>query len=166
MQQIKLYDNSPNNWIYTSFFADVKDKITSSITYTGQVISSPHFLMEYQSQLTGKIKRVNPSIVFGYSGSTVVVNRYVYFLSKVSLTEADDVANGLIKVGTTDMPYGFYDLKIYEMGSAADYDPDNALATLFVGIMNLSNLGDYKNAVKYTEYTTNDSDTESVYITI
>ena len=101
MQQIKLYDNSPNYWIYTSFFADVKDKITSSITYTGQVISSPHFLMEYQSQLTGKIKRFNPSIVFGYSGSTVVVNRYVYFLSKVSFTVAQYSAALSIHIGLT-----------------------------------------------------------------
>jgi hypothetical protein len=166
MQQIKLYDNSPTNFIYTNLFVNVKDKITSSITYTGQQISSPHFLMEYKSQLTGKIKRFNPYITFGYVGAVKIVDRAVYFLNKVSLTEADDVSDGLIKVGTTDLPYGFYDLKIYEMESAGDYDPDNALATVYTGIMNLSNLGDYKNAVKYTEYTTNDSDTESVYITI
>jgi len=166
MYQIKLIDNSPNNWVYASFFADIKDKIAGSITYSGSTIASPYFLLEWKSQLTGKIKRFNPYVAYGYISGTKIINRYVYFLNKVSLTAADDVANGLIKVGTTDMPYGFYDFKIYEMSSAADYNPDNAIGTLWTGLMNLSQTGDYKQSVDYTEYTTNDTDTESVYITI
>ena len=165
MYQINLIDNSPNNWSYASFFADVDDKLTGSITYAGQTISSPYFLLEYKSQLTGKIKRFNPNIAFGYVGTTNTAPRFVYFLSKVSLTQADDVANGLIKVGTTDMPYGFYDFKIYEMSSAADYNPDNAVGVLWTGLMHLTSTV-YKKPVEYTEYTTNDADTDSVYITI
>lgn len=166
MYQINLYDNSPTNYVFASFYADVKDKMTVATSYTGSSVTSPYFLLEYKSQLTGKIKRFNPSLVIGSVGGTIIEDRYLYFLSKVSLTEADDVANGLIKVGTTDMPYGFYDFKIYQMASAADYNPDNAAATLFTGLMNLYQQGDYKQVVDYEQYTTNDSDTESVYITI
>tara|TARA_R100000781_G_C4076006_1_gene126100 strand:- start:270 stop:779 length:510 start_codon:yes stop_codon:yes gene_type:complete len=169
MYQIELSDNSPSSFVYTLFFADVKDKLTTSITYlsaVSQFLATPYFLIEYKSQLTGKIKRFNPLGVLGRLDGVTHDDRYLWFLSKASLTESDDVANGLIKVGTTDMPYGFYDFKIYEMSSAGDYDPDNALATLFTGLMNLSAKGDYKQSVEYSEYTTNDSDTESVYITI
>ena len=167
MYQIGLYDNSPTTWIYASLFIDVKDKMTKSITQSGVgVVTDPFFLMEYKSQLTGKIKRFNPLSVYASTAGVDTSSRYLYFLSKVSLTDADNVAAGLIKVGTTDMPYGFYDFKIWEMNSAGDYDPDNALATLFTGLMNLYQQGDYKQSVDYTEYTTNDSDTESVYITI
>jgi len=134
MYQIKLFDNSPNNWIYASFFADVDDKIAGSITYVGQIISSPYFLLEYKSQLTGKIKRFNPYTVYGYVGGTNTTGRFVYFLSKVSLTQADDVANGLIKVGTTDMPYGFYDFKIYEMNT-------KTMSERPTGFQSLTNLG-------------------------
>ena len=167
MYQIELFDNSPNNFVFASFFASVKDKLTTAITQSGVgAVTNPYFLIEYKSQLTGTIKRFNPFIVYASTSGTDVQNRYLYFLSKVSLTLADDVANGIIKVGTTDMPYGFYDFKIYQMSSAADYSPDNAVATLFTGLMNLSQRGDYKKSVDYTEYTTNDADTESVYITI
>jgi len=167
MYQVKLYDNSPTTFIFSGFFADIKDKMTTAITKTGAgVITNPHFLLEWKSQLTGKIKRYNPWTVYADVSYKDVSNRYLSVFTKVSLTESDDVANGLIKVGTTDIPYGFYDFKIYEMSSAADYNPDNAIGTLWTGLMNLSQIGDYKQSVDYTEYTTNDSDTESVYITI
>ena len=80
MYQINLIDNSPNNWVYASFFADVDDKLTGSITYSGQTISSPYFLLEYKSQLTGKIKRFNPYIAYGYVGTRNAAPRFVYFL--------------------------------------------------------------------------------------
>ena len=169
MYQIELQDPTPNSFVYTNFWADVKDKITTPITYlsaVSQFLATPYFLIEYKSQLTGKIKRFNPFGALGRLGGVTHDDRYLWFLSKVSLTDSDDVANGLIKVGTTDMPYGMYDFKIYEMESAGDYDPDNALATLFSGLMNLSARGDYKQSVEYTQYNDNDSDTESVYITI
>lgn len=74
---------------------------------------------------------------------------------------------GLITFGTKDLPYGLYDTIIYENISNVNFDP-SGLNVVWKGLANLSaeQTGTYKNpAVEYTDYNTNDADTESVYIT-
>ena len=70
---------------------------------------------------------------------------------------------GVIQVGTTDFPFGFYDIVIYKNSSNANLDPANVSVVLYTGLFNLKST---TAATQYTEYTTNDSDTESVYLTI
>ena len=74
---------------------------------------------------------------------------------------------GFITFGNTDLPYGLYDVTVYQNTDSTNLDP-SGLTVLFNGIANLSAVqtGSFKNpAVEYTEYNTNDTDTESVYIT-
>jgi hypothetical protein len=70
---------------------------------------------------------------------------------------------GVIFLGSTDYPLGFYDVVIYQNSSNSNLDP-SGLTTIWNGLMNLTNNAN-ASPVDYTEYTTNDSDTESVYIT-
>tara|TARA_R100001082_G_scaffold107845_1_gene82287 strand:- start:275 stop:745 length:471 start_codon:yes stop_codon:yes gene_type:complete len=77
--------------------------------------------------------------------------------------------NGIIKMGTTDYPYGFYDTTVYQNTSDTNLDPDG-LTVLWTGLMNLRTDYDYTGstpnpAVEYTEYSANDTDIENVYIT-
>ena len=58
---------------------------------------------------------------------------------------------------------GVYDVTIYQNNNNANLDPANAVKVLYVGLMNLISS---TATTDYSEYTTNDSDTESVYITI
>mgnify|MGYP003151096414 CR=1 FL=1 len=78
--------------------------------------------------------------------------------------------SGSIDIGNKNYPFGFYDVIIRE--NTTDYLPSESSILsrpiVYTGLMNLraSVTGGYENpAVEYTEYTTNDSDTESVYIT-
>ena len=76
---------------------------------------------------------------------------------------------GEILVGNDQFPLGFYDITIYETETDGELNPDNAKATLYNGILNMtaSTIDAAKNfeEVQYTEYTTNDSENESVYLT-
>ena len=66
-------------------------------------------------------------------------------------------------MGDSDFPYGFYNVTIWQNNSNSNLDPDNAIKIIYKGLMNFAETG--LPAVTYTEYTTNDTDTESVYIT-
>tara|TARA_R100001460_G_scaffold39304_4_gene74091 strand:- start:1011 stop:1460 length:450 start_codon:yes stop_codon:yes gene_type:complete len=71
---------------------------------------------------------------------------------------------GYLQMGTTEYPYGFYDVTIYDNNISGNLDPANAIKPVWFGVMNL--IPETTNpAVKYTDYSVNDSDTESVYIT-
>ena len=60
----------------------------------------------------------------------------------------------------------WYDVNIYQNdpSTATNLDPDNAIKKIYTGLMNLTPKAGNE-AIDYTEYTTNDSETESVYIT-
>ena len=114
-------------------------------------------LVTFTSQLTGKSKTFMP-ITTLFSKK----DRYVEFTYFIMTT--DNLGGGIIALGTTDYPLGFYDVTIYENESGANLDP-SGLSVIYTGLMNLSSASNNR-SVTYTEYTTNDSDTESVYITI
>ena len=107
-----------------------------------------------------------------YLPSTVYTNkeRYVYMVTVTTWDiDAQDLATGFIQLGTTNFPLGFYDVVIYENTSNTNTDT-SGLKVVYKGLMNLisqnATTGADTPPVDYKEYTTNDSDTESVYITI
>ena len=82
----------------------------------------------------------------------------------------EDLTDGDIHVATDEFPLGFYDITIYEnKTSFNDNNLSNATATLFNGVLNLkgdtSDTANNMESVQYVDYTTNDTETQSVYIT-
>ena len=114
-------------------------------------------LMTITSQLTGNSKTFLPT-------TTVTAQKDRYIRLTIIISNSDNLSFGILNLGNTDFPLGFYDVTIYENSSAANLDP-SGLSVVYTGLLNLSSMDDTR-AVTYTEYTTNDSDTESVYITI
>ena len=114
-------------------------------------------LMTITSQLTGNSKTFLPT-------SVITTNKDRYLRLTIIVSNDDSLSIGVLNLGNTDFPLGFYDVTIYENSSAANLDP-SGLSVIFTGLLNLSSM-DVSRAVTYTEYSTNDSDTESVYITI
>tara|TARA_B100000700_G_C14596986_1_gene647259 strand:+ start:181 stop:633 length:453 start_codon:yes stop_codon:yes gene_type:complete len=115
-------------------------------------------LVTVTSQLTGKSKT--------YLASTNYANkeRNLILITLVTASSAsENLQTGTIFLGSTDYPLGFYDVTIYQNTSNTNLDP-TGLTVIYTGLMNLAGTSDLK-PVTYTEYTTNDSDTESVYIT-
>ena len=119
-------------------------------------------IITFTSQMTGKSESIVPT-TYEYTNK----DRYVKIIFTIKTTGA--VGGGFINLGNYDFPYGFYDVTIRENttnGLPADIDTK---PIVYTGIMNLSSRAEgeaYANpSVTYTEYTTNDSDTESVYIT-
>jgi hypothetical protein len=69
-----------------------------------------------------------------------------------------------IQLGTTDFPLGFYDVTIYNNTDNTNLDT-TGLPVIWNGLMNLTGFSSATQSVTYTEYTTNDADTESIYLT-
>ena len=134
-----------NNTVYLNIY----DKFNTSLAEY-----SPLWIAT--SQLTKKTKAWTPGTTWTNK------ERYVE-MNTVTTTGSELPDSGRIKLGTTDYPLGFYDLTIYQNTSNSNLDPAG-LSVLYTGILNLSTTSG-KGPVKYNEYTTNDSDTESVYIT-
>ena len=117
-------------------------------------------LITFTSQLTGNSKTFLPA-----SANYVNKDRYVSLLIYTPQnSSAENLSSGAPYLGNTDFPLGFYDVVIYQNSSNSNLDP-SGLTTIWNGLMNLTS-NSTTNPVTYTEYTTNDSDTESVYITI
>ncbi len=90
-------------------------------------------------------------------------DRYVSSVIQVVTTSGAEVlSQGKVYLGTDDFPYGFYDVVIRENSSNTNIITSGR-PIVYYTLMNLTQTGNA--AVTYTEYTTNDDDTESVYIT-
>jgi len=133
-----------NNTIHTAFL-DVADAINS--TYRP--------LVQFKSQLTGKSKYFIPTIF-----QITKKDRYCVLYWFNNATE--DLDSGIIYVGNTDFPFGFYDVTIYKNISDTNLDP-TITTPVYHTILNLFN--STKSSSTFTQYTTNDTDTNSVYIT-
>tara|TARA_R100000655_G_scaffold486_1_gene2000 strand:- start:780 stop:1340 length:561 start_codon:yes stop_codon:yes gene_type:complete len=134
----------------------------------------PYILFKLESQLTKKVKIFNREGFAPACGvNTNDFERYVVLTWNYNTPEADvveDLTQGKVIVGNDEFPLGFYNLTIYEMVTNDDLNPDNAISTLYNGLVNMypnSNPGISSNfqEVQYKDYTNNDADTESVYIT-
>ena len=146
IQLIRTASSSPLSY----FRLNIYDKATS-------VDYKP--LITFTSQLTGKSKTFVSTL-----NATTNKDRYVELGCMVTYQDSETLTAGIIYLGNTDFPLGFYDVTIYQNSSNTNLDP-SGLTTIYTGLMNLTSTTGTE-AVKYSEYTTNDSDTESVYITI
>lgn len=137
------------------FRLNIYDEFTGTNTYTP--------LCSFTSQASGNSFLVN---VLGL-GAPVFADKERYVLMSVVVASVSGPQFGIMTFGNTDLPYGMYDVVVYENSADDNIDP-TGLNVVWNGLANLSALqtGGGKNpAVEYTEYSDNDSDNESVYIT-
>ena len=117
-----------------------------------------YYLMTIESIQSGNSK------TFIISDIAIYGSRYVRLGIYVANSAGGEVlTDGKINIGDYDFPYGFYNYTLYQNNSAVNLDPANATKVLEVGLANLTSKNN--DSVTYTEYTTNDSDTDAVYIT-
>lgn len=123
-------------------------------------------LVVFKSQFTKK-----EQIVLPYGVYLSAKERYigVTFLIMKPSTTSYDLSAGEVLFGTTDYPLGFYDVDFYENSSNTNMVVADTVKKIYTGLANvkLQTLvdGGSGSTVDYTEYTTNDTDTESVYVT-
>jgi|TARA_R110000824_G_scaffold122703_1_gene280061 hypothetical protein len=150
------------------FYIGLYDKMITSIA---NFSLTQDLLFSATSQFTGKTKNF-------LNFATVDATNYErYFKIQVNGVAQEipgllDPLFGYIDLGNKDFPFGFYDIKIYQNdpGYPSNLDPNfeglNAgfPALLYTGLLNVIPANSNP-AVTYNEYTTNDTDTDSVYIT-
>ena len=146
MIQLSRSSGTTTNHIYLNLY----DEMTST---------DYDVLVSVTSQLTGKTKTFRPTTT--YTNKDRYTQMTIFVLNS---TGGENLGSGVVFLGSTDFPLGFYDVVIYQNNNNTNLDPDNAIKTIYTGLANLSPT-DAVEPVDYTEYTTNDSDTESVYIT-
>tara|TARA_R110002051_G_scaffold177777_2_gene247604 strand:+ start:4521 stop:4997 length:477 start_codon:yes stop_codon:yes gene_type:complete len=143
------------------FYIGLYDKM---IKNTYELSQNP--LFSATSQLTGKTKNFLPFVM-----DSTNYERYYKFEIRGVENEIPPIfypVTGFIDLGNQDFPFGFYDIKIYQNdpGYPTNVDPStNTIALLYTGLLNVIPAEGVNDAVNYNEYTTNDSDTTSVYIT-
>ena len=116
-------------------------------------------LMTITSQQTGKSK------TFVNLASYASKERFILLITLLVASSANEnLSGGYVYLGTTDYPLGFYDVIIYQNSSDTNLDP-TGLNVIWNGLLNLQHNNSNVLPVEYTEYTTNDADTDSVYIT-
>jgi len=130
--------------VYLDFYGEMTD------------ISYPP-LLSFTSHLSGKTLNALPK-------STNYTNKERYVIVQFIPFGFNLPSIGVLDMGNTDYPYGIYNVTVYQNNSSSNLDPDNAIKTIWNGLMNL--IPETTNeAVNYTEYTNNDSENDSVYIT-
>ena len=136
--------------------ANIDNFIYLRLTDVGSATNSIRPLISIKSQQTEKELNFMASLV-------TITNENRYTEMKYTIGTTDLPLLGLIKLGNTDYPFGFYDVTIYQNSSNSNLDPSGLTTTLYTGLLNLRSLVD---TTQYKQYTINDSDTDSVYITI
>ena len=136
--------------------ANIDNFIYLRLTDVGSATNSIRPLISIKSQQTEKELNFMASLV-------TITNENRYTEMKYTIGTTDLPLLGLIKLGNTDYPFGFYDVTIYQNSSNSNLDPTGLTTTLYTGLLNLRSLVD---TTQYKQYTINDSDTDSVYITI
>lgn len=149
MMQVKI-GNFGDVLLLNSFYLDIHDKMT---------IDSGRVLITFTSQFTGKSKTVSVNTVYTNKERYVSLS----FFTTRSLSQ-EDLLEAKMQLGTTDFPLGFYDATLYQNADSNNLDP-TGLPVIWNGIMNLAGNTNATESVTYTEYTTNDADTESIYLT-
>jgi len=149
MMQVKI-GNYGDVLLLNSFYLDIHDKMT---------IDSGRVLITFTSQFTGKSKTVSVNTVYTNKERYVSLS----FFTTRSLSQ-EDLLEAKMQLGTTDYPLGFYDATLYQNADSNNLDP-TGLPVIWNGVMNLAGNTNATESVSYTEYTTNDADTESIYLT-
>ena len=116
---------------------------------------NPHIpLVNIISQQTGNNKVFAPFAI-----DLTNKDRYIS-LTYITNPSNEDLTLGLLEFGNDDFPFGFYNMQIFARGS--DSMSIIALNAVYTGLFNITN--DVL-AVNYSQYSTNDTDTNSIYIT-
>jgi|TARA_R100000084_G_C4642987_1_gene144939 hypothetical protein len=142
-----------NNTIYLNLYNEIEIRFGEGDFY--------NCLQKLESQQTGK------SIYYSSNMIKTNLSRYVglYCLPSVNGTDLPTV--GLIKLNPTDFPIGLYNYTVYENTSSSNLDPTD-LKVIYNGLANIisvNNSGVETPVPEYTEYTTNDAEINSVYLT-
>ena len=153
MFQFNVAGATWTNYLYV----DLYDKAVKN-----DVVLTQEPIFSITSQQTGKEK-----LFFPYTMNTTNYERYFNF--KIFYTKTENPVfspiNGFIALNDKDYPFGFYDLQIWQNKEGfTTLDLDNTLQLLYTGVMNVTPLTG-STEVDYSEYTTNDSDTDNVYLT-
>ena len=136
--------------------ANIDNFIYLRLTDVGSASNVIRPLISIKSQQTEKELNFMASLV-------TITNENRYTEMKYTIGTTDLPLLGLLILGNTDYPFGFYDVTIYQNSSNSNLDPSGLTTTLYTGLLNLKSLVD---TTQYKQYTINDSDTDSVYITI
>ena len=137
--------------VIENIYGNLYDLMTNNDEYNPLVV--------YKSQFTGYTKISLATSVFWNSK-----DRYVSFLQTIlAQGGTEDLSTGKVLFGTKNFPFGFYDVTIYQNNNNTNMDIANTIKVVYNTLLNVSS---FTETVDYKEYTTNDSDTESVYITI
>ena len=137
--------------VISAAYIDIYDITKSTVTY------KPLWVLT--SQLTGKEKAFVPVVL-----QTTYPRAANFLWTMVKSQAEENLTEQKIFIGDTDYPYGFYDLEVYQNTSDTNLDK-TGLTKLFTGLFNARGSTGAE-SVTYSEYTTNDADTESVYVTI
>ena len=146
------------NYIYLNLYNEIDIRFASA-TYPEGDFYNP--LQKLKSQQTGK------SVYFCSSAIKTNLERYIglYCLASVKGLNFPDL--GYVNLGYPESPLGFYDYTVYENTSSSNLDP-TGLKVIYNGLANVipvdGNNVSYPSPT-YTEYTTSDSENESVYLT-
>ena len=149
---IQLTRGKDNDVSPQTFYINVADEMTNT-DYKP--------LIRFTNQLSGEDVLFIP-----FNASYTNESRYVGFEVMV-IVSASVPLLGFLNLGTKDLPFGLYDVTMYQNTDNTNLDP-TGLTTIWKGLMNLTaeQTGAAKYpAVEYTEYVENDSDVEAVYIT-
>ena len=129
---------------------DIYDKMTSTAYYP---------LVTMTSQFTGNSKTFVVASA-NYFNKDRYVELLIYTVQNKGL---ENFLTGAIYIGDTDFPLGLYDITMYQNSSETNLDT-TGLTTIYTGLVNVTS-NSTTNPVTYTEYATNDADTESIYLT-
>ena len=138
--------------------SNVTNYIYARLNDVGSATNEVRPLISIKSQQTEKILNFMASVV-----TTTNENRYTQMSYTINNAGLDLPLLGLIVLGNTNYPLGFYDVTIYQNSSNSNLDPSGLTTTLYTGLLNLTSSID---TTQYKQYTTNDTDTDSVYITL
>ena len=141
---------------------NLKDEISADFD------TSKGLLVSCKSQLTGAEQNVTPIVNWGTSGFNDRITTFFLYTTPSN----GNPANGYLSFGQItyptfyiNYPIGFWDIAIYENSASDNLLLINAGKKLFTGLMNVEAADADGWSPTYKEYTTNDSDTESVYLT-
>tara|TARA_R100001443_G_scaffold1056_1_gene4120 strand:+ start:7470 stop:7928 length:459 start_codon:yes stop_codon:yes gene_type:complete len=149
MMQVKI-ENIGDTLLLNTFYLDIHDKMT---TDSGRV------LLTLTSQFTGKSKTVSVNTIYTNKERYISLS---FFTTR--MLNLEDLLEAKIQLGTKEFPMGFYDTILYQNTDDNNLDT-TGLPVIWNGLINISGNTNTTESVKYTEYTTNDADTESIYLT-
>ena len=147
-----LQKKFPEPALSNSVRVNIYDKM---IPYSDETVTDLRPIFNFTSQLSGNGFNTMP-LTANYTNKERYVGCDFFTWTTAGLSI------GYLKFGTTDLPYGLYDVTVYQNDFPTNLDP-TGLRVLWNGLANVKQLENP--AVEYTDYDTNDADTESVYIT-